>query len=173
MSGLNDRVGEDHRHRRQVFVAIGVTGLQAIAAVYFLLDAMAEQGGAPGLVEGLVAVALFAGAVFSLVSVTRLLGEAERHRRALAIARGALGEMIAARFADWNLSHSEADVALFALKGCSIAEIARLRGAASGTVRSQLSQVYGKAGVSGQPALMALFLDELVETGQAPGDGPG
>ena len=66
------------------------------------------------------------------------------------------------RFADWGLSSAEADVALFALKGCSIAQIAALRDAAQGTVRAQLSQVYAKAGVSSQPMLMSLFLDDLM-----------
>ena len=42
---------------------------------------------------------------------------------------------------------------------------ARVRLNAPGTVRSQLSQVYAKAEVNGQPMLMSLFLDELIDTG--------
>jgi hypothetical protein len=30
-------------------------------------------------------------------------------------------------------------------------------------VRSQLSQIYAKAGVTGQPMLMSLFLDDLLD----------
>ena len=61
------------------------------------------------------------------------------------------------------MSRAERDVATFALKGCTIGEIAALRGSAEGTVRAQLSQVYAKAGVSSHALLMATFLDELVE----------
>jgi len=51
---------------------------------------------------------------------------------------------------------------MFALKGCTVAEIADMRAAAQGTVRAQLSQVYAKAGVSSQPMLMSLFLEDLM-----------
>ena len=71
--------------------------------------------------------------------------------------------MIARRFKEWHLSPAESDVALLALKGVTVLEIARLRGAAPGTVRSQLSQVYAKAEVGGQPMLMSLFLEDLID----------
>jgi DNA-binding CsgD family transcriptional regulator len=51
---------------------------------------------------------------------------------------------------------------LFALKGCDAAEIAKMRNAAQGTVRAQLSSIYAKAGVSSQAALVSLFFDELL-----------
>ena len=91
-----------------------------------------------------------------------LLAEAQRREQALAVAQGALAQHIEARFADWGLTAAESDVALFALKGCDAAEIARLRGAAQGTVRAQLSQVYAKAGVTSQAGLVSLFLDDLL-----------
>ena len=59
---------------------------------------------------------------------------------------------------------AEADAALFALKGGDVTEIAALRGAAPGTVRAQLARVYAKAAVKSQSGLMALFIEELVET---------
>ena len=67
------------------------------------------------------------------------------------------------KFQGWGLSASEAEVALFAIKGFQVAEIARLRGLASGTVRSQLRQVYAKAGVNSRSMLLALFFDDLLE----------
>ena len=82
--------------------------------------------------------------------------------RALAVASGALADHIAQRFADWGLTAAESDVALFALKGCDAAEIAALRGAAQGTVRAQLSQVYAKARVTSQAGLVSLFLEDLL-----------
>lgn len=148
--------------RRTSAVAVIVVSLQAIAALYFIVDAARESGGALALVDFVIGFALLAGTAFGGVMLRRMLVEAQRREEALAIARGALSELIEARFAEWGLSRSESEVALFALKGCTVAEIATLRGSAAGTVRSQLSQVYSKAEVSGQPMLMSVFLDELV-----------
>lgn len=144
--------------------------MQAVAAIYFLVDGIddavwATAGGlSPETVmEALVAAALLGGVVSSAVVLRRLLAEADRRDATLALLRGAFADRIARRFAEWKLSAAEAEVALFALKGCTIAEIADLRGAAGGTVRSQLSQVYAKAGVGSQSKLIALFIDDLFE----------
>ena len=54
-------------------------------------------------------------------------------------------------------------VAPFAVKRCDAPEIAKLRGGAAGTVRAPLTPVYAKAGVNSPSALIALFLDELID----------
>jgi len=112
-------------------------------------------------------------AAAEVVLAGELYAEAKEREATLALARGALGELIRQRFADWKLTPGETEVALFALKGCAIAEIATLRGTSAGTVRSQLSQVYAKSGVSSQPMLMSLFLDDLLDTrGVMPDEHP-
>lgn len=146
--------------RKQEGVTVAVLALQALATGYFLYDG-AVEGYAP--VDILVGLALLAGIAWAAVTLRTLHAEAHRRERALAAARGALSAIMRERFAEWRLSPAETEVALFALKGCPIPEIAELRRAAQGTVRSQLSQVYAKAGVGGQSGLMALFLDDLIE----------
>lgn len=149
--------------------SIAVLCLQLVAAAFFVAESIVDASQA-GDGEGLalswfevgVAFALLAGIVVGAALVRRMLAEAHRRDQALAMARGALGEVVTARFGQWNFTPSEADVALFALKGFSIAEIASLRGSAEGTIRAQLSQVYGKAGVGSQPAFVALFIEELL-----------
>lgn len=59
-------------------------------------------------------------------------------------------------------------MALFALKGFDVAEIAELRGSAAGTVRARLTRVYAKAGVSNRTQLLAVFTDDLL-AGALPG----
>ncbi len=145
---------------KQEGAAVAVLALQTLAAGYFLYDGAAE-GYAP--VDILVGLALLAGIAWAGLTLRTLHAEAHRRERALAAARGALSAIMRERFAEWKLSTAETEVALFALKGCPIAQIADLRSAAQGTVRSQLSQVYAKAGVGGQSGLMALFLDDLIE----------
>ena len=66
------------------------------------------------------------------------------------------------RFADWGLTPAEKDVALFSIKGLSTADIANLRNTSEGTVKAQTNAIYRKAGVSGRPQLLSLFIDELM-----------
>jgi hypothetical protein len=65
-------------------------------------------------------------------------------------------------------------VALFAVKGYGIAEIAQFRDAAMGTVRAQLSRIYVKAGVTSQAMLIGGLIDEFIDVVPVrdPGSGP-
>lgn len=149
---------------------VAFVALQLLAAVYLVADGLddlvleASQGITIGIVmECLVAFALLVGVIVGTLYVWRLTNEVRWQQRALASARGALAEHIALRFQEWRLTPGETEVALFALKGCDVAEIAQLRGAAAGTVRSQLSQVYAKAGVTSQAMFVSLFIEDLLE----------
>lgn len=161
-----DRSSNRAGRERQSLLVASVLLIQAVAAVFFVADAvsdLARGGGSPHVViEAVIAFALVAGVLLGAAYLRRLLGEARRREGALAVARGALAEHIAVRFEEWQLTPAECDVALFAIKGSDPAEIARLRGAAAGTVRAQLSQVYAKAGVASQAGLVSLFLDDLL-----------
>ncbi|UYV17408.1 hypothetical protein KVF90_05330 [Porphyrobacter sp. ULC335] len=140
--------------------------MQALACAFFLAD-LAGDIAAEGIglhlaVEGLAAMALLVAVVLGALQVRGLIAAARRDEAAVAAAQGALGDLIRLRFAEWQLTAAEADVALFALKGCDITEIARLRGSAAGTVRAQLARVYAKAEVESQSGLIAQFLEELI-----------
>jgi DNA-binding CsgD family transcriptional regulator len=156
---------------RRLVGPVAIVALQSVAAIYFLIDGVddligeARQGFSIGMaMECIVAIALLGGVVMGARYIRRLTNELRYKERALATARGALADHIAVRFDEWGLTPGEGDVALFALKGCDVAEIARLRSAAPGTVRSQLSQIYAKAGVNSQSMLLSLFIDDLLQT---------
>lgn len=143
-----------------------LAGLQAVACMFFLADVVADVA-----IEGIkLHLALEAAAVAVLIVAVVLgalrareyLAEARRDNAAVAAARGALSELIKIQFNAWRLTPAEADVALFALKGCEVNEIARLRGSAEGTVRAQLARVYAKAEVESHSGLIALFLEDLI-----------
>ncbi len=161
------------RRDRQALLVAAIIVVQAVAAMFFVADALddvADDGVTTHIaIEGLIAFALVAGVVLGAWHMRVLLAEARRREQTLRIARGALGEHVAERFRDWGLTPAESEVALFALKGCDAAEIARLRGAAGGTVRAQLSQVYAKAGVASQAALVSLFVEDLLDWPQNAG----
>lgn len=121
-----------------------------IAWVYYEL---AQIGAVIGLILGVV------------VSATLLLRSIRRQHAAeesLRLASGAFMEVLHERFADWELTPAERDVALFSIKGLSIADIAALRATSEGTVKAQTNAIYRKAGVSGRPQLLSLFIDELM-----------
>jgi len=106
------------------------------------------------------------GLLAGLIAGTLVL----RHARALQRVaednlRAASGEFMAVvddRFVEWALTPAERDVALFALKGLSLAEIADLRNTSEGTVKAQTNAIYRKAGVTGRPQLLSLFIDDLL-----------
>ena len=154
----------EHRATAMTFVV----ALQALAAMFFLVDLAGDLASEPVgthlIVEGLAALALLVAVVMGAIQIRHLVIAARHDEAAVAVARGALAQLVQLRFAQWHLTPAEADVALFALKGCDIAEIAAMRGAAAGTVRAQLARIYAKAGVTSHTALLALFVDELIDT---------
>jgi DNA-binding CsgD family transcriptional regulator len=121
-----------------------------IAWVYYEL---AQIGAVIGLILGMV------------VSATLMVRSLRRQRAAeesLRLASGAFMDVLEERFADWELTPAEKDVALFSIKGLSTADIAGLRSTSEGTVKAQTNAIYRKAGVSGRPQLLSLFIDELM-----------
>ena len=144
--------------------------VQGVAATYFLIDGIRDVAGQADtgfdfemLMDCVVALALIVGIVVGVQYFRKTTDELRRKDVSLQIVRGALSEHIALRFEEWGLTSGEGDVALFAMKGCNVAEIASLRNSAAGTVRSQLSQIYAKAGVSSQSMLVSSFIEDLLE----------
>lgn len=115
---------------------------------------MPELGATLGLLIGVgVEVAVFIA----------LLRRQAHMSKSLGVAAGALAEVMRSHFREWGLTPSEQDVATFAIKGCSISEIAELRGSAEGTVKTHLNAIYRKAGVQGRSQLVSLLIEDLLD----------
>jgi putative tricarboxylic transport membrane protein len=65
-------------------------------------------------------------------------------------------------FGEWNLSHAEADIAWFMLRGLPLREIAALRGTSERTVRQQAQAIYRKAGLEGRSDLAGRVLERFI-----------
>lgn len=159
---------------RVVICSLAAVFVQAVAATYYIADGVDDIIMQLGrginvelAMECLVAAALLIATVMGARQLRQSLRDAAHHETALQVAKGAMSDLIAVRFGQWKLSQAEADVALFALKGCSVADISTLRNSAEGTVRSQLSQVYAKASVTSQVGLISHFIEELIEARSA------
>jgi len=148
-------------------VLAAIVLFQSGAATYFLADAtsdLVKEGVRPYLVmEALVAFSLIFGIWLGMQELRRTLDAVRTQRNAIMTASGALAEVISAQFKQWALTSAERDVALLALKGLDVAEIAQMRGAASGTIRAQLSSVYSKSGLSGRAQFAAFFVEDLLD----------
>jgi DNA-binding NarL/FixJ family response regulator len=80
-------------------------------------------------------------------------------------------ETVTIRYASvWGLSKSEADVAIFVVKGFSNSEIAEMRGSAIATVKSQLGRIYHKSGLESRYQLIGFITDEVCNMVAEPKD---
>ncbi len=94
--------------------------------------------------------------------IVRLLKKNRQAQDSVDIASGELVGIIKRHFDEWHLSPSECEVALLLIKGMSTQEIAELRQTKPGTVKSQSSAIYQKAGVRGRNELVAYFVEDLL-----------
>lgn len=155
--------------RRQMAALSIFLLIQTLAAVFFVADVIGDLREDPFsvlyLLEAFVTGTLVLGAVFGAVALHRTVQLLRAQDQALAVAQGALSDVIQRQFQSWALTPAERDVGLLALKGLDVAEIAELRGAAQGTVRAQLTRIYQKAGVSGRAQFAAFFVEDLLGAG--------
>lgn len=150
---------------------IAIFVVQALCAFFFVSDILSSVLGLRTtpiswemreLLEIGAAVGLVLGVVIGGLMLRRALRERNRAEERLRRASGAFMDLLEERFAEWALTPSERDVALFAIKGMSTAEIAGLRSTSEGTVKAQTNAIYRKAGVTGRPQLLSLFIDDLM-----------
>ncbi|OUD10000.1 helix-turn-helix transcriptional regulator [Marivivens niveibacter] len=149
-----------------------VISLQVVCACVFVWELLSSVTGGvlppiPWQVFEIVQIIAAAGLIAGIVLGARLLRKsecrAEQAENRLRAASGAFGELVEERFEQWALTPAERDVALFAIKGMTTAEIASLRNTSEGTVKAQTASIYRKAGVSGRPQLISLFIEDLLD----------
>lgn len=152
------------------FALLGLFALQALCVVLLSGEAVVDVFGGESPVgvpdsdafEYLIVAALFLGLLATGREIWKVLGRQKRMETQMMAASGAFAQLLEEHFDTWGLTPSERDVALFAMKGLSIAEIADMRQTREGTVKAQCNAIYRKAGVSGRPQLLSLFIEELM-----------
>jgi len=157
---INDRTGR----------LWGLMGLLIFCTLFFLSDAIADLFGwdwdayadSNDLLETLIVMALATAVCLTAIEIRTVLNRQQRMEDQLRAASGAFSDLLEDYFEQWRLTPSERDVALLAIKGLSIAEIARIRQAKEGTVKAQSNSIYRKAGISGRLQLLSLFIEDLM-----------
>jgi DNA-binding CsgD family transcriptional regulator len=159
--------------KRKTYALGALLALQIFCALFFLADILVDLLDLGTLLGGvlhheieLIAVIVLAvSVVLTGREMRRVLIRQHQIEGQLKAASGAFLELVDAYFDTWSLTPSERDVALLAIKGLSIAEIAHLRETKEGTVKAQCNAIYKKAGVTGRPQLLSLFIEELLGEG--------
>jgi DNA-binding CsgD family transcriptional regulator len=155
---------------------VAVLIVQFFCLVFLILDVGADLAGLDGqenfaenhYFELIVIIALVLSIVVIARELRRLMDRNRHVEEQLKIASGAFHELLNQNFDAWDLTGSEKDVALLAIKGLGIQEISEIRVTKQGTVKAQLNAIYRKAGVNGRPQLISIFVEELMADGLAP-----
>ena len=159
--------------RHRTLALYGLLTVQSLCTLFLLADAAADLLGIEHFlpvggyhhVEFAVVVALLFGVTFAAVEIRRVHQRHQSLESTLRAASGAFHQLLEDHFEAWALTPSERDVALLAIKGLSIAEIAEARQTKEGTIKAQFNATYRKAGVTGRAQLLSLFIDELMGDG--------
>ncbi len=145
--------------------------VQAVCALFFVADILLSVVGiypvplawtTREMMEVGALIGLLLGLIFGGLLVWRAFGDLRRAEARLERASAAFIDLLNARFDEWGLTTAERDVALFAIKGLSVQDIARLRETSEGTVKAQTAAIYRKADVTGRPQLLSLFIEDLM-----------
>ena len=156
---------------RTIVWLVVLVSVQLVCAAFFVFDVLSALTGLMSepldwrlreFLEIGASVGLILGIIAGGHALHRALADRNAARHQLARASGVFMGLLEQRFAEWALTPAERDVALFALKGLSLAEIARLRQTSEGTVKAQTYAIYKKAGVSGKSQLLSLFFEDLI-----------
>lgn len=142
----------------------------AICEVFFLIDVYADLFRIDidttwfdhDKIELIAVLALTFAMLVIGMQIIRLLKKHRQSQDSVQVASGELLSVIFRHFEEWKFSPSEQDVALLLIKGMSTQEIADLRETKIGTVKSQSSSIYQKAGVRGRNELVAYFVEDLL-----------
>jgi len=146
--------------------------VQVLCALFFVSDILSAFFGISTqplpwqwreVLEIFAAFGLVLGVGLGAVLLRQSIRARNRAEQSLARASSEFMQVLAARLTEWGLTPAEKDVALFAIKGLSTAEIAALRATSEGTIKAQTNAIYRKAGVTGRTQLISLFIEDLID----------
>lgn len=158
-------------NQSQIVGLFALIVVQVFCAIFFIGDVLEDAvllGGFANMnlhlfVELIASLVLLIAIAVEIKTMMAMHARQKATEKSMAVARGALHDVIEGYFSEWALTPAEKDVAGFVIKGSSISEIAMMREAAEGTVKTQLNAVYRKAKVSGRSQLVSLLIEDLMD----------
>jgi len=167
---LNSMAGNVMKLLKKSPLLVTVFTIQLICVLYFIIHLLMDMNKLshhPGehmyhLIDYVMGFALIVSFGTTCHQIHRMIKRYYNVERQLNIVSREFADITNQFFEEWGLTSSESDVALLAIKGLEISEVAELRQTKQGTIKAQLNSIYRKAGVSGRPQLISLFVDELI-----------
>ncbi len=157
-------------YRAYRLMLIGIILVQAGLSLLYIGLFLADLTGVLGapvswrffeIMQLLTIVGLVLGSILGGILLKNFVRQRREADARLHAAAGEFDALMRERFDEWGLSPSETDIAIFALKGFSNAEIAELRGKSIGTIKAQSNAVFKKAGVNGRTQLIGVLIEDL------------
>lgn len=179
MTEMTDSSAPGVPARRSLSLTL-VLCVQVVCAFFFVADIALSVLGIPfaplswqfmELIEIGAALGLIIGIAVGITALRQARARQAAAESALRAASGAFMDLVEERFTDWGLTPAERDVALFALKGLSLKEIAAMRSTSEGTVKAQTNAIYRKSGAANRTQLVSLFVEDLMGDEIAPERG--
>ncbi|MEX0971262.1 MAG: helix-turn-helix transcriptional regulator [Paracoccaceae bacterium] len=159
--------------RRTIWLLAILFVVQLICAVFFVSEFVTEVFGLRDwalpfewreVLQVLASLGLVFGSITGGLLLRHVLRQMRRVQHQLQAASGEFQLMLDDCLTRWALTPAERDVAIFAIKGMSNAEIAALRNKSEATIKAQLNAVFRKAGVNGRAQLISYFIEVLMNT---------
>jgi len=144
--------------------------VQSICASFLLVDSVADYMGKDQPIgvkdtdkfEYIIVLVLIVSILCMTAILQKLYTRNKTVESKLKAASGEFSILLDEHFHQWQLTNSEKDVALLAIKGLDIEEISIMRETKSGTIKAQLNSIYKKAQVTGRPQLISYFIEKLM-----------
>ena len=150
---------------------LAVMTIQILSTVFFIFKLLSEVffWQAPLIpwelqetLEILCSVGLLAGVVSSVILLRLSFRRVNRIQSQLNATAGKFEDLVASQFTEWALTPTERHVALLVIKGFSNPEIAGLRGTSESTVKSQLTAIFRKSGLSSRQQLVSCVIEDIL-----------
>lgn len=167
------RTGDAMLRNRRVRLRIlyGVLAFQLAGALIFVSDLWSEVLGLRStpipyewqeIIQILASISLLTGAATSVMYLRNSQRTMRSMRRQMDAAAGNFKAHLDTCFEKWNLTPSECEVAIYAMKGFSNAEVAALRGTSASTVKSQMNSIYKKSDFANRQQLISFLVEDLL-----------
>ena len=115
------------------------------------------------LIEVLASVGMLSGVISSVLLLRQGHKRMEELSGRIHAASGEFQDYLNDQFREWRLTPTEQNIAILVIKGFSNQEIANLRGTTESTVKSQISAIFRKSGVSNRQQLVTWVVEDLIE----------
>ncbi|WP_417247864.1 helix-turn-helix transcriptional regulator [Celeribacter sp.] len=145
---------------------------QVIFTSLFLFKILADYLALPlymvpwSVMEGIeitASIGMLLGVFTSFVLVSQGQARVKSVEKKIEAASGELNDYLVKQFDDWALSPTERHVAVLLIKGFSNQEIADIRGTSESTVKSQVTTIFRKSGVSSRGQLVTWVLEDVID----------